>query len=346
MLFNADAINHTTGSPDNRCWGDMNWWQNLRLPYWSMYAAGDWEFLDSVFDYYLDRAPFGAERTRVYYNHSGWFFHETTSLFGGLGGLTGVKWSAWPHQNHTYWMDASPYTGKDFGGDAGPIEVSVMLLDAYDYTGDPKYVTTYLPIITLTVDFFRQHYLNRTSDGRIVIWPTQALESFWCSGWDTNNSRPPANCCVDDMPTVAGLTALMQRLERLPSRFSTAAQRSVWKSFHKQLPEVPVDDTQLLVARVVSTLLPGNGNPARQNPPSTPGGKLAWIGGKENSEVPELCKGDAFGFCTMFALSLTLSALPCRRRASVPPLYGRAAAHVRRGPLQGARELSPRSEFL
>ena len=65
------------------------------------------------------------------------------------------------------------------------------------------------------------------------------------------------------MPTVAGLTALMQRLERLPSRFSTAAQRSVWKSFHKQLPEVPVDDTQLLVARVVSTLLPGSGNPAR-----------------------------------------------------------------------------------
>jgi hypothetical protein len=62
-----------------------------------------------------------------------------------------------------------------------------------------------------------------------------------------------------------------------------------------------VDDTQLLVAEVVSTCTPGCdpsrdpscasgcGNPAFQNPPSKPGSAFAWHAeGKMNSETPEL----------------------------------------------------------
>ena len=37
----------------------------------------------------------------------------------------------------------------------------------------------------------------RTADGKLVIWPTQSLETYWCSPWDINGSRPPADCCVD-----------------------------------------------------------------------------------------------------------------------------------------------------
>ena len=71
MLYNANHINQWTGAPDHREWGNDNWWQNLRLPYWSMYAAGDFEQLDSLFEYYLNMLPFMAERTKLFYNHSG-----------------------------------------------------------------------------------------------------------------------------------------------------------------------------------------------------------------------------------------------------------------------------------
>ena len=46
---------------------------------------------------------------------------------------------------------------------------------------------------------------------------------------------------------------------------------------------------QLLVARVVSTLPKGDtSKTARQNPPTSPGGRPAWVGFKDNSETPEL----------------------------------------------------------
>ena len=164
----------------------------------------------------------GQARTKLYYNHTGIFFHETKTLYGGLNsGLNAVPWKAWPHHNHTYMTSFQPYTGKDVGGNAGGTEVSFMVLDAWEYTGDDRYLTKYLPLATLTVDFFRQHYVNRTEDGRVVVWPTQALESFWCQGWNVTEARPPDNCCVNDMPTVASLHALVRRLLALPARFST-----------------------------------------------------------------------------------------------------------------------------
>ena len=44
--------------------------QNLRLPYWSISAAGDFEQLDSLIEY-LKMLPFMAECTKPFYNHSG-----------------------------------------------------------------------------------------------------------------------------------------------------------------------------------------------------------------------------------------------------------------------------------
>ena len=44
--------------------------QNLRLPYWSISASGDFEQLDSLIEY-LKMLPFMAECTKPFYNHSG-----------------------------------------------------------------------------------------------------------------------------------------------------------------------------------------------------------------------------------------------------------------------------------
>lgn len=48
--------------------------------------------------------------------------------------------------------------------------------------------------------------------------------------------------------TVAGITTLQQRLMALPARWITAEHRASWVTFKPMLPELPVDDTQLLVA--------------------------------------------------------------------------------------------------
>jgi hypothetical protein len=129
----------------------------------------------------------------------------------------------------------------------------MMILDHYDYTGNFTALERFFPIVSLTLDFFRQHYTNRTSTGRMVIWPTQALEKFTCARmphepreeWQPPNS---SNCIEDDAPTVVALHVLLERVLRLPYNGSgsvagiTAAQRAEWQAFQAILPDVPVQE--------------------------------------------------------------------------------------------------------
>jgi hypothetical protein len=232
-------------------WGNMEYWQNLRLPYWSMHAAGDFDSLETVFKYYKNMIAMVSARTMKYWNHTGIAFHETKNHFGAWSnGPISHNWTQWEHERGgAYWASDSGWMGKDYGGNAGGTEVSYMLLNAYEYTLNETLLEEYLPIAKLTIDFFRQHYLNRTASGKMVIWPTQALETWWCAGWDYEHKRPPADCCVDDMPTVAALHALLEKmLTVLPHRFVSATERDQWVNFNATLPPMPTNDTHVLPA--------------------------------------------------------------------------------------------------
>ena len=50
--------------------GQQQLGQNLRLPYWSISAAGDFKQLDSLIEH-LKMLPFMAECTKPFYNHPG-----------------------------------------------------------------------------------------------------------------------------------------------------------------------------------------------------------------------------------------------------------------------------------
>jgi hypothetical protein len=182
----------------------------------------------------------------------GIFFTETKTIFGaydpndyGCSRPTG----------YPVWLEDNDYIHLDFGGDGGTPEVALMVLDAYLYSNDAAKLQQYLPIATLAADFFRQHYLNRTTDGKYVIWPTQALETYWCAGWNTQTNQPPDNCCVDDMPTLSGIYSLLEKLLQLPGNLTTPQQRSEWSTFLSSLPALPLtpDGTKLAAARVIST---------------------------------------------------------------------------------------------
>ena len=128
-------------------------------------------------------------------------------------GATGVLPPA--YQNNTYLR-------YDFGGDAGLPELSLMVLDWYEHTMYDDGMRRYLPLLVGTLDFFAQHYGVVAATGTLLLFPTQALETYQCPF-----SWPPslATCPANDHPTVTALHVLTERALALPEGLTTAAQR-------------------------------------------------------------------------------------------------------------------------
>jgi len=79
MLFTANRPPNV----DYRDWGGLNWWQNSRLSYYNMLAAGDVDLLTiSLLEPFLEQLPTAQLRTHVYYEHSGAFWDEYNSFWG------------------------------------------------------------------------------------------------------------------------------------------------------------------------------------------------------------------------------------------------------------------------
>lgn len=123
-----------------------------------------------------------------------------------------------------------------------------MALDYYSSTGD----ATYLPLAFAAADYFMNHY-NVSASGRVVIFPAQVLESWWCA-WDTKSSSW-TDCCADDSPTISGMMTLFEKLRALPSTLTTPQQRAAWGAFATaRMPELPLEaDGTIAPARVLST---------------------------------------------------------------------------------------------
>lgn len=242
MAFTANVYDYKPGWADYRLWGPANWWQNTRLPYWPMLGSGDMDTFETILRYYWNMIPFASQRTLANFNHTGVYWTETTTVFGSHApwdyGCEGKRPEGYP-----VWLETDDYIHLDYAGDGGTLEIALMVLDAYLYTGNLTMLQQYLPIATLAIDFYRQHYSNRTSDGKYLIWPTQTLETHQCQGWNTTTNQPNENCCQNDMPAVAGLHALLPKLLGLPFNVTTTDQRHQWTAMMALLPPIPMNDT-------------------------------------------------------------------------------------------------------
>jgi hypothetical protein len=111
-----------------------------------------------------------------------------------------------------------------------------MALDFYAATGD----ATYLPLAFQAADYFMNHFLgNISASGRVIVWPAQVLETFWCA-WDTA-TKNWTNCCQNDSPTITGMLTLFEKLRALPPSLTTPAQRAAWDEFATlRMPELPL----------------------------------------------------------------------------------------------------------
>ena len=210
-LFNGGPF-LMEANPNERQWGHAGFTaQNQRLVHWPMLKSGDADLLRVGLDFYADRHPLARAWAKHFWKIDGAVFPEDIDLFG-----------------------LPVYTTKDGSGHTSPeclryhyvsgIEFALMMLQSGSYFGAD--ISRYVPVADGMLRLFDQFYRQRDQDGRLVIFPGNALESH--SG------------TTNDAPTVAGLTALTDALLALPGDLGTTEQRAFWRAFRGRLPPVPV----------------------------------------------------------------------------------------------------------
>ena len=213
---------------DYRRWGGPYWFQNTRLTYWPMLPAGDADCMTPLFRMYSGALPLRTRATRHYYGHGGAFFPETMNFWGTYTDVNyGVDRAGKPagltdnRYIRYYWT-------------AG-LELSLMMLDFADFTGDEAFIReTLVPLASEVLIFFDLHW-PRDATGRIRFEPAQALETY--------------HRAVNPMPDVAGIRVVAERVIALPHTFTTPVQRAQWQRLIASLPPLPtrvVDGDTLL----------------------------------------------------------------------------------------------------
>lgn len=213
----------TGGQPFNadwRKWGGAYWWQNTRLPSYPMLAAGDFDLMQPLFGFYEAALPACKARTRAYYGADGVYFPETMTTFAtyangdygwnrdglAIGDISPCPWWQWA------WNQS--------------LELTHLMLDYAAYTGDQKFLRERaLPMARETLAYFDSRFA-RDAAGKLLITPTQALETYWFE-------------VVNDAPVVGGLHAVCDALLALPADVGADADRALWKRMKAAAPALP-----------------------------------------------------------------------------------------------------------
>ncbi|OAD46452.1 DUF5703 domain-containing protein [Polaribacter atrinae] len=206
---------------DYRRWGGAYWWQNTRLPYWSMLESGDFELMKPLFKMYKDALPIRKFATKTYYNHEGAFFPETMFFWGNYVdanyGRDRSKLPLGMTENlfiRYYWQ--------------GGLEVSLMMLDYYSFTKDEDFLNeTLLPVVTEIIHFFDKHW-ERDENGKILFDPAMALETY--------------NKAINPLPEIVGIHKVCSELLKLPTSSTSSLQKKQWQRLISELPEIPLGE--------------------------------------------------------------------------------------------------------
>jgi len=108
-----------------------------------------------------------------------------------------------------------------------------------------------LPMAESVLSYFDTRF-GRGADGKIVLQPTQSIETYWRD-------------VINDLPTVAGLHDITARLCALPVDLTTPEQRAFFAKMKSACPPVPVHD-KTASGKPIRALAPAQAfNPARSN---------------------------------------------------------------------------------
>jgi hypothetical protein len=221
IKFNGSifTVNTEDYDPDYRRWGGPYWWQNTRLPYWTMLASGDFDMMLPLFNMYQDMMPLAEFRTNTWFKHKGAFIGETVYFWG-------------MYNNENYGWDRDPklpigeltnnYIGREY---TASLELLAMMIDYYQYTQDESFLTTsLLPMSDSFLLFWDQHY-KQDQYGTLFIYPAQALETL--------------QDAMNPTPDIAGLHWVLDQLLELDSSQTSDERIAFWSQLKSKLPELP-----------------------------------------------------------------------------------------------------------
>ncbi len=211
----------TPENPDHRRWGGPGFWfQNQRLVYWPMLAAGDFDLMEPWFRMYRESLPFVKMRCQLHFKHDGAFFGETI-LFWGAEASGHYGWTR-PFESRSSPLCECSYLTYYWQNN---IENLRMMLDYVEHTGDMDFARkTLMPHAEEVTKFYDLHY-KRDENGKIRFEPAASLET-----WHT---------AVNPLPEIVGLGTQLPRLLALPKKLTTAEQRARWQRVLADLPPVP-----------------------------------------------------------------------------------------------------------
>jgi alpha-L-fucosidase 2 len=193
---------------DFRTWGGQYWFQNTRPMYWPMLEQGNFDMMMPLFKMYAKETVNNKIQVENYYHHDGSYFAETAPFYGSL----------------RYW---GPEVKEDWTGHyfTPILELSMMMLDYYEFTGDKKFAKEMLvPVASEGLEFFDKHF-SRDAHGKLLLDPDNAIEQYW-------KVHDPA-------PDIAGLNAITTRMLALPADLTDEKSRQNWKRLLGELPPLP-----------------------------------------------------------------------------------------------------------
>jgi alpha-L-fucosidase 2 len=238
----AESTNPTKNPPhpvsaNYRAWGGQYWFQNTRAMYWPRLMAGDFDIMQPLFKMYAQEIQQNAPSVAKFYGHSGSYIAETAAFYATVENLK-LK-------------PVGKFTDYYF---TPVLELSMMMLDYYDYTGDKAFARqTLVPVGTAGLTFFDQNFPH-DAQGKLVLDPDNAIEMYWMAH--------------NPSPDIAGLHAILPRLLALPDGMVDEATRNDWKKLLGELPDLPEG-----MVKGAKVLLPYEGEQTMKN---------------GNSENPEL----------------------------------------------------------
>ncbi|MEO0055436.1 MAG: hypothetical protein RLZZ50_1383, partial [Verrucomicrobiota bacterium] len=209
------------GDADFRRWGPGYWWQNTRLPYVSLCGSGDFDLLAPLHNLYAGPLrDLSVYRAKHYFGFAdSLYFPECMYLWGAC---FPESYGPRPAAERTDKLQDSGWHKWEW---VGALEFAHLLQDYYAHTGDERFLREkLLPTALPALRFFERFY-QTGPDGKLVLHPAQALETWW----DATNPTPE----------VAGLRAVSARLLALPPRLLPAADRLWLENFAARLPALP-----------------------------------------------------------------------------------------------------------
>lgn len=203
-------------NPDERSWCIEHLWQNLRHPYYTMLAQGEFESLRRMFAYYRDFWDLNRIRARKYYGAEGQHSTEMTLICGlqteliyGLD-RTG-KPDGWSDNRHGGSIEISP-----------GLELLKLMIEYYRYTLDEEFLHTDILPYGKDLFLYIETRFKERKDGKIVISPLNSIETYF----DTTN---PA-------PVVAGMHSVLRELLKLEG---LGTERAYFEKIAAIVPDIP-----------------------------------------------------------------------------------------------------------